>query len=439
MERRAAPTIFAVATPPGRSAIAILRISGSRCREVIAALTGSPPPLARRASLRWLRAPATGERLDQALIAFFPAPNSYSGEDIAEIGVHGSRAVISAVVESLAAFPGVRAAEPGEFTRRAFENGKLDLTAAEGVADLIDSETEFQRRQALRIAAGGLKERVDRWRELTLEIAGELESQIDFSDEGDVGDTDVSGVLTRTDILRKEFAEELEAGERNGRLRNGVTVVLAGPPNAGKSTLFNKLIGLERAIVSPRAGTTRDLLHADVDFEGVPTTLIDSAGLRPSSDEVERIGVSRAEQAIENADIVVWLNAVDATGLPARVDGRFIHIWTKADMHPGPTGWLSIDSHSVTDVAEVARALGAKLRGLAGDGGQGVIVRDRHRQALKNCKAACGQMEYHVRVGAVELAAEDCRDVLGGLGRLGGLSNVDDVLDEVFGRFCIGK
>lgn len=389
--------------------------------------------------MRWLRAPRSGERLDQALVTFFPGPNSYNGEDIVELGMHGGRAVVSAVVEVLADLPGVRAAEPGEFTRRAFENGKLDLTAVEGIADLIDSETEFQRRQAVRLASGGLKARVDRWRKLALEIAGELESQMDFSDESDVGETDASGVVARSDLLRKEFSEELAAGERNGRLRNGVTIVLAGPPNAGKSTLFNKLVGLERAIVSPLAGTTRDLLHADLDFEGVPATLIDSAGLRRSTDEIEQIGVDRAEQAIGGADIVVWLNAIDATGAPAEADERFIYVWAKGDLHPAPAGWISIDSHRSADVMKIVQALGDRLDGLVGDGGQGVIMRDRHRHAMNDCKAACEEMALHIQAGAVELAAEDCRNVLDGLGRLGGLSDVDDVLDEVFGRFCIGK
>ena len=440
MVRPAAPTIFAVATPPGRSAIAVFRLSGPSSSRALELLTNAATPPARQAALRWLTAPGSGERIDQALVTFFPAPHSYTGEDLLEIGVHGGRAVVAALAEILQAFPGIKPAEPGEFTRRAFQNGKLDLTQAEGIADHIDSETEFQRRQALRVASGGLREKVAQWREIALQIAAELESQLDFSDEGDVGENDFRLAASWRRNLEVQLQEELRNGERSGRLRNGISIVLAGPPNAGKSTLFNGLVGMERAIVSAHPGTTRDLLYADIDIEGFPVTLIDSAGLRESGDDIEQIGMDRARAAVEAADIVLWLNAHDAVAEPVVGDRRFLRVWTKADLgQPAPAGWMELDCRSSADLHRLVESIVPILGSLAGDGAEGLVLRSRQRDAVGKGVDACDRLGAHLATGNIELAAEECRDVLDALESLGGGVDIEDLLGEVFGRFCIGK
>ena len=431
-------TIFALSTPPGRSAIAVFRLCGPRVSEVAEALTGRERPAARIASLRWILDPMTGEKLDHALITFFSGPHSYTGEDMLELAVHGGRSVSNALIRHLHALPYIRAAAPGEFTRRAFENGRLSLTEAEGIADLIDAETEFQRRQALRIADGGLKRKVEHWKSLAIEIAAALESQLDFSDEGDVGAEDYRLALSNAERLRAELLQEHESGLRSSRLRNGLTVVLAGPVNAGKSTLFNLLVGSERAIVSSVPGTTRDLLHADLDIGGVPIHLIDSAGLRERVDEVEQIGIERARQSIVNADLVLWLNAADARA-DRPCDDRTIFVWTKAEPGEQRDGWIAIDSVGQQNIDALIAEVASFAARVAGDGSDGFLLRDRHRLAASESLVTLHSLCSRIADRQIELAAEDCRILFGCLTTLGGAFKNDDVLDEIFGKFCIGK
>ena len=334
-------TIFAPASGAGRAAIAVVRLSGPGTGGVLESLAGRLPA-PRRMTRAVLRDPASGEALDQALVVWMPGPHSFTGEDQAELHLHGGLAVRAAVLRTLAGLPGCRAAEPGEFTRRAFLNGRMDLSAVEGLADLIDAETEAQRRQALRQLEGRLGSLVESWRERLIECLALLEAALDFSDEPDVA----AGVEEQAAVLGKNVTEELARhlaeGGRGERLREGFTVVLAGPPNAGKSTLLNALARRDVAIVSAIPGTTRDAIEVRCDLCGLPVTFVDTAGLRDTSDPIEIQGVSRTRAHVEQADLVLWLAAPDCgdsgdnPGVPAGVTG--LRIGTKSDLAAAAAG-----------------------------------------------------------------------------------------------------
>ena len=302
-------TIFALSSGRGPAAIAVVRISGPAAGDALKALTAKLPA-PREAALARVRDPASKETVDQALILWFPAPHSETGEDVAELQLHGGRAVIAATLSALARLPGLRPAEAGEFTRRAFENGKLDLTAVEGLADLVAAETQGQRRQALRQLQGALGKRAEIWRQRLIRALALVEARIDFSDEADVPEDLLGPALAVAHELETEIAAALADGGRGERLREGLVVAIAGPPNAGKSTLLNRLARREAAIVSPYAGTTRDVIEVHLDLGGWPVTLLDTAGIRESDDPVEMEGVRRARERAQGADLVLWV--VDA-------------------------------------------------------------------------------------------------------------------------------
>jgi len=304
------PTIFALSSGRPPAAIAVVRISGPRSGEALKALAGKIPE-PRKAAFARLRDPQTKEPIDEALALWFPAPASETGEDVAELQLHGGRAVVAATLAALGKLEGLRPAEAGEFTRRAFENGKFDLTAVEGLADLVMAETEGQRRQALRQMQGALRERAESWRERLIRALALIEARIDFSDEADVPEDLIRPALALARELEGEIAAALADGKRGERLREGLVVAIAGPPNAGKSTLLNRIARREAAIVSPYAGTTRDVIEVHLDLEGWPVTLLDTAGIRDSDDPVEREGVRRARERAAGADLVLWV--VDAS------------------------------------------------------------------------------------------------------------------------------
>ncbi|MEA2977254.1 MAG: tRNA modification GTPase [Alphaproteobacteria bacterium] len=306
----ALPTIFALSSGRPPAAIAVVRISGPRAGEALQALTGRVPE-PRRAALARLRDPATGEPLDEALALWFPAPRSETGEDMAELQLHGGRAVIAAVLAALGRLDGFRPAEAGEFTRRAFENGRLDLTAVEGLADLIGAETEAQRRQAYRQLKGLLGDRAETWRGRLIGALALVEAGIDFSDEADVPQDLLTHALDVARALRDEISAVLAQAGRGERLRDGLVVAIAGPPNAGKSTLLNRIAKREAAIVSPFAGTTRDVIEVHLDLDGYPVTLLDTAGVRETGDPVEQEGVRRARERAAAADLVLWVVSAD--------------------------------------------------------------------------------------------------------------------------------
>jgi tRNA modification GTPase len=304
------PTIFALSSGRGPAAIAVVRISGPRAGAALIHL-GVKIPEPRKAGLARLRDPATNDIIDEALVLWFPAPHSETGEDVAELQLHGGRAVIAATLAALSALEGLRPAEAGEFTRRAFENGKLDLTAVEGLADLVMAETQGQRRQAFRQMKGLLGNRAESWRQRLIQALALVEARIDFSDEADVPENLVSPALALARELADEIAAALADGGRGERLREGLVVAIAGPPNAGKSTLLNRIARREAAIVSPYAGTTRDVIEVHLDLGGLPVTLLDTAGIRETDDPVELEGVRRARERAAGADLVLWV--VDAT------------------------------------------------------------------------------------------------------------------------------
>jgi tRNA modification GTPase len=387
-------------------------------------------------ALRTLRDPDTAEPLDQALVVWMPGPQSFTGEDQAELHIHGGAAVRAAVLRALSALPGCRPAAAGEFTRRAFLNGRLDLSRVEGLADLIDAETEAQRRQALRQLDGQLGSAVEGWREELLQILALLEAALDFSDEGDVPEALEDEAARRVATLRGDIAGVL-ARPSGERLRDGFTVVLAGPPNSGKSTLLNALARREVAIVSPVAGTTRDIIEVRCDLGGLPVTLVDTAGLRDSEDPVEQEGVARARARAAAADLVLWL--VPPEGAPPG-DSPGLRVGTKSDLgHPSSAVDLVVSARTGTGLGHLLERLRSAARESLGHG-DALLTRERHRLALAAaCEALARSEALLARRAALDLAAEDVRLAARAVGQITGRVDVEDVLDRLFSSFCIGK
>lgn len=425
-------TIFAHASARGKAGVAVVRLSGPQSWAAVQRLGGHLPP-PRVAALRTLS--DGGEPLDEAIVLLFEAGASFTGEQSAELQVHGATATVQAILHALAGCDGLRMAEPGEFTRRALENGRLDLAQVEGLADLIEAETEAQRKQALRVLSGAIGGRADEWRKSLVRAAALLEAGIDFADE-DVPE-DVSrqavgllvGVMTG---LRRE-AEGVGAAER---IRDGFEVAIVGRPNAGKSTLLNALAGREAAITSDIAGTTRDVIEVRMDLAGLPVTLLDTAGLRESADSVEVIGIDRALQRAGHADLRVFL--LDGEGVPLlepQPGDLLVH--GKADLGVGQG--LAVSGKTGQGLDELVQAIGGALSGLAARAG--VTTRLRHKLAMERALGALesAKKELEGTSGRVELAAADLHHAIRALDSLVGRVDVEDLLDEIFASFCIGK
>jgi len=487
-------TIFALSSGPPPAAIAVIRISGPRAGDALKALAGKIPA-AREAVLARIRG-SGGEIIDQALTLWFPGPHSETGEDVAELQLHGGRAVVAAVLSALSALEGLRPAEAGEFTRRAFENGKLDLTGVEGLADLVMAETEGQRRQAFRQLTGALRHRAEKWRSRLIEALALVEARIDFSDEADVSGDLVMPALQIARALEGEIASVLADEGRGERLREGLVVAIAGPPNAGKSTLLNRFAKREAAIVSPYVGTTRDVIEVHLDLGGLPVTLLDTAGIRETDDPVELEGVRRARVRASAADVVLWV--VDASN-PADVPvppTQFKELASTTG-RPAPSVWIirnKIDllhngevrnEHSAQiyrsgertvqtngplrnmvnkglkkrtefefNSSELEFALSAlsgegfdavltKLRQRASDylaGAESVLItRARHRKVLTDALVALRRALAPDLATKEDLLAEELRTAARALERLLGRVDVEDILDVIFRDFCIGK
>jgi tRNA modification GTPase len=396
---------------------------------------GIPRP--RLASLRRLRDRA-GETIDSGLVIFFPAPASFTGEDVAELQIHGSRAVLSRLLAELTALPGLRLAEPGEFTRRAFEAGKLDLAEVEGLAELIDSETEWQRRQALRQMEGALGEHCANWRERLIEAMALLAAELDFSDEGDVSGPLIEQARHLAGGVLDELRQALGTFARGERVRDGFVVVLSGPPNAGKSSLLNALARRDVAIVSATPGTTRDAIEIRMDLAGLPVQLIDTAGLRESSDEVEAEGVRRAQALADRADLVLNLRAIDSQPKRIPASDRGLAVATKTDLtglvQSGEIGVSAVTGEGLPDLLD---AIASRLSGQASPE-PALLTRERHRVAVSDAIAALTRVR-EAKHGQAELLAEDVRLAGVALERLVGRVDVEDVLDQLFAGFCIGK
>lgn len=437
-------TIFALSSGRPPAAIAVVRLSGPRAAEALTALGGKLPE-PRKAALRRLRHPRTKAVLDEALALWFPGPNTETGEDMAELHLHGGRAVIAAVLAELGALPGFRMAEPGEFTRRAFENGKLDLTAVEGLADLVFAETEAQRAQAVRQLGGALAGRADAWREKLIGALALIEARIDFSDEADVPEDLVSPALGVARELIAEIEETLKSAHRGERLREGLVVAIAGPVNAGKSSLLNRLARREAAIVSPHAGTTRDIIEVHLDLGGYPVTLLDTAGIRESFDPVEQEGVRRAQARAAAADLVLWVVDVTSEGDLIRPrNNEQKNQWiirNKVDLRPAARLVDEVEAFDIS--AETGEGLDRLVVAIAnfagtffGKGEAAIVTRGRHRIALQQTFDA---LQRAGGAKAEELIAEELRLAARALGRLTGRVDVEDVLDVIFRDFCIGK
>ncbi|MGE5517616.1 MAG: tRNA uridine-5-carboxymethylaminomethyl(34) synthesis GTPase MnmE [Bacteroidota bacterium] len=437
-------TIFALASAPGRGGVALFRLSGPRAPEALQRLSGRalpPPRMAQRVRLRH-----DGDDIDDGLALLFPAPASFTGEDVVELHVHGGRAVAAALSQALVGL-GLTPAEPGEFSKRAFLNGKLDLTGAEAIADLVDAETAAQRRQALRQLDGGLAALAEGWRSELVRALALMEAVIDFSDEG-VPETLVGQVGAAVATLATDMRDHLAQGQRSERLRDGIHIAILGAPNAGKSSLLNRLAGREAAIVSATAGTTRDIIEVHLDLHGWPVVLADTAGLRDAAEEIEAEGIRRALARAEAADLK--LAVFDAGLLPdwdsatrAIVDGDTVVVVNKADTVVAPPP-PALDGRDVVAVsARTGNGLEALLVTLESEVASRYAVtaapaltRARHRAAVEECLAALARFDPEAEI---ELAAEDLRQAAATIGRITGRVDVDELLDVVFREFCIGK
>jgi tRNA modification GTPase len=435
-------TIFALSSGRPPSAIAIVRVSGPRASAALEVLAGKIPTP--RSATRALLHDAEGQAIDDAVVLYFPGPASATGEDVAEFHVHGGRAVLASLLTSLSAMENLRAAEPGEFTRRAFEHGKLDLTEAEGLDDLIHADTDRQRRQAFRQLKGLLGDKARDWRAQIIEAQALIEAGIDFSDEGDVPSELIAPALAKIKTLLGEIQGALAGQGRSERLREGLVVAIAGPPNVGKSTLMNQLARREVAIVSPHAGTTRDVIEVQLDLDGYPVTVIDTAGIRETDDPVEQEGVRRARARAAEADLVLWLSEVDGEKMPEAGSAPVWLVRNKVDLAKAPAA-SSDSGHSFAISASRGDGLTELMAALVGyaqdyfaSSEGGLIARVRQRELLQQAAASL-QRSISAIEGGEELVAEDLRSAAYALGRLLGQVDVEDVLDMIFREFCIGK
>lgn len=426
-------TIFALASARGKAGVSVVRLSGPDAWKAIAGLTRSLPP-PRIAALRDLV--IGGEVIDQALVLLFEENKSFTGQVVAEIHLHGSTAIVGRILRHLGECPGLRMAEPGEFSRRALENGRLDLAQIEGLGDLIEAETEMQRRQAMRVFSGDLRARISEWREKLVAVSAFLMAGIDFSDE-DIPSDQTGALLGPIEMLLTAFRSEIAGFEMSERVRDGFEIAILGAPNVGKSTLMNAIIGRPVALTSTRAGTTRDVIEARLDLGGLAVTLLDTAGLRESDDEIEQLGIALARERASGADLRIFL--MDRGVIPREVEVQAddLLVLSKADLHPGD---------------------GLRVSGLTGEGvgglldricdilskravGAALITRVRHRRALEQASGMVELAKIEIASGLdrPEVAAEHIRGAVNALDVIIGRVGVEEVLGEVFARFCIGK
>ncbi len=430
-------TIFALSSGALPSGIAVIRLSGPNALTVGQKLTGKKPSH-RMAVLSGIFDPKTGEKLDEALVLVFPSPKSFTGEDVVELHCHGGVATVAAVMQVLGQQDHCRPAEAGEFSRRAFENGRLDLTALEGLSDLIAAQTEAQRRLALSQSGGSLRELYDRWRKQLIRSRALIEAELDFSDEEDVPGSVSSQVWASVTELQAEILQHLDDGHRGELVRSGFRIALLGPPNSGKSSLLNALAKRDVAIVTPQAGTTRDVLEISLDIGGHLVIVSDTAGLRESSDMVEQEGIKRAKKAAQMADLTLWLQPLDQPQQKPEVDNALI-VGTKNDLAndckindllttntKNPAGLQPLLDHLKQFITENLIV-----------GEESLVTRQRHRNALELTCASLGESLSNSK--DIELRSEHLREAADSLGRITGRIDVEDLLDVIFSEFCIGK
>lgn len=446
-----AETIYALSSGAVPSGVAVIRISGPEVRTIVEALCGTLPE-PRKTHLSKLKDPVTGDILDEALVLYFEGPASFTGEDVAEFQCHGGRAVVAALLRVLDGFENCRPAEPGEFTRRAFDRGRMDLTEVEGLADLIAAETESQRKQAVRQMGGALGSLYEDWRKRLIHMRAMIEADFDFADEEDVPGSVADEVWKEAEQLRLEISDHLEKSKSGERLRSGLQVVLMGAPNAGKSSLLNAIAGRDVAIVTEEAGTTRDVIEVHLDLGGYPVTLVDTAGLRETDGIVEREGIRRAEERGRQADLILWAVEpggveADVAGLPADVT-ESVPVWsvrTKADLETLPEQDSSGTIQEIPASSKSEEGMKALFDGLTrfaeetiSLGEAPLATRARHRHYLNDCLSGLLQAVTADHL-PTELRAEDLRRAADSLGRITGRIDIEDLLDVIFRDFCIGK
>lgn len=438
-------TIFSLSSASGRAGVAVFRLSGPESAEVVNQLTGRSVSKPRYASLRKLRSPM-GQPIDEALTLWFPGPASFTGEDCVEFHTHGSPAVVSGLSEALLSL-GLRQAEAGEFTRRAVQNGKMDLTEAEGLADLIDAQSEGQRVQALRQMGGGLRDLYESWRERLLDALAQIEGEIDFPDEGDIPDSLSHGAYAPLGNLTSDMTEALQDMGRGAAIRSGLDVAIIGAPNAGKSTLINALTRREVAITSPEAGTTRDIVEAQMVIAGLPVTLSDTAGLRESQNAIEAEGVKRARKRAEDAEVTIYVVRPGVTDFDPTIannltstDIIFINISKGYEVNSltAPSDAL----HGNLSEMKAEDPLYARLEQIIREnfsvGQDSGLTRARHGECVRRAQESILRAQTHLGASP-ELAGDDLRSALRALSELAGESDIEAVFDRIFSRFCVGK
>lgn len=433
-----AETIYSLSSGIGRAGVAIVRVSGPSAGKAIRRMSRLTP-VPRKAALASIRHPTTNELIDQAILLWFPGPNSFTGEDVAEFHIHGGRAVVAAMLDGLSSIEGTRPAEPGEFTRRAFANQKLDLTSVEGLADLISADTELQRQQAIGQFSGSVGELGKFWRATLIEAQALIEAHLDFPDEGEIP-VDVTGDVHRNlEKLSRSLEQALASRERAEIVRDGAIVLIAGPPNSGKSTLLNRIAARDVAIISEIPGTTRDLIEITVDLRGVPITFIDSAGIRETDDPIERQGIARTRKRADQAHLVLWLSPIiDQATDPKLVHPRLEIIRTKLDLTDevhGAVGVSAVTGYGMGDLLDlvyerVVPSIESEPSALANR---------RQFECVSAAHGAIDRAQGRLSSLDLELVVEELRIASRSVEELIGIVSTDDLLDEIFGRFCLGK
>lgn len=442
-------TIFALGSGAGMAGVAVIRLSGPQAGNALSALVGRLPQ-ARKAVAAELRNPANSELIDAGLVLWMPGPGSFTGEDVAELQVHGSRAVVAEVLAALGGMAGLRSAEAGEFSRRAFRNGKMDLVEVEGLGDLVRARTAVQKRQALEHMTGVASRDYEGWRSMLVDCLARVEASVDFIEEEDIARSALAGVQGRLIQLRNEIVAAIADAERGRAIREGVKVVFAGAPNTGKSSLLNRIARREAAIVSPIPGTTRDVIEVSLDLGGIPVILTDTAGLRTgSADPIEQLGMERAQAEMRGADLTIWVTSPDIAneGIEPGFDSDTIRVLNKADLVPNSSHnrneslegrYYLASALTGEGISTLLAAIETKVRERFGQREAPVAVRARHLHALERCAKQLNAA-IDSPTEQIEIVAENLRAAAAELGRITGRIDVEDLLDSIFRDFCIGK